>query len=96
VVLQAAREGDAVARALFEQAGTYLGMAVANTLLTIGPQRVVFGGGVSAAGELLLDPMRRFVHQRVHLAPVDQVEFVLAALGDKAGLLGAALWAKGN
>ena len=84
-----------MACALFEQAGTYLGMAVANTLLTIGPQRVVLGGGVSAAGDLLLEPIRRFVRQRVHLAPVDQVEIVLASLGEKAGLLGAALWAKG-
>jgi glucokinase len=96
VVLQAAREGDAVACGIFEQAGTYLGMAVANTMLTISPRRVVFGGGVSAAGELLLEPVRRFVRQRVFLVPVDQVEIVLAALGDKAGLLGAALWAAQN
>jgi glucokinase len=94
VVLQAAREGDAVACGIFEKAGAYIGMAVANTLLTISPRRVVIGGGVSAAGELLLDPIRRFVRQDVHLVPVDQVEIVPAALGDKAGLLGAALWAK--
>jgi glucokinase len=94
VVLQAAREGDALACELFQQAGTYIGMAVANTLLTISPERVVFGGGVSAAGELLLEPVRQFVRQRVHLVPVDCVELVRAALGDEAGLLGAALWAR--
>jgi glucokinase len=94
VVLQAARQGDALACDLFHQAGVYIGMAVANTLHTISPERVVFGGGVSAAGELLLEPVRQTVRQRVHLVPVDRVEIVLAALGDQAGLLGSALWAE--
>jgi glucokinase len=94
MVVQAAKEGDAVAREIFWQAGTYLGMAVANTLLNIGPKRVLFGGGVAEAGELILEPMRQLVHARVRLVPVEQVEFVRVALGDKAGLLGAALWAR--
>ena len=94
IVVQAALKGDAVAKEIFEQAGVYLGMAVANTLLTISPRRVVFAGGAAAAGELLLDPVRRLVHARVHLVPVEKVEFVRATLGDEAGLLGAALWAQ--
>lgn len=94
IVVQAAQQGDAVAKDIFEQAGAYLGMGVANTLLTISPRRVVFAGGAAAAGELLLEPVRRLVRERVHLVPVDQVEFLRAALGDEAGLLGAALWAQ--
>ena len=93
VVLQAARIGDEVARAIFEQAGVYLGIAVANTLLTISPRKVVVGGGVAAAGDLLLDPARRTVRERVFLMPAGQVEIVPAELGDDAGLIGAALWA---
>jgi glucokinase len=91
--VQAAREGDAVAQAIFAQAGAYIGMAVANTILTISPRKVVFGGGVAAAGDLLLDPIRRTVRERVFLVPSDQVVIVPAALGNDAGLIGAALWA---
>ena len=93
VVAQAARAGDAAARAIFEQAGAYVGMAVSNTLLTISPRKVVFGGGVAAAGDLLLEPVRRTVRERVFLMPADQVDIVRAELGDDGGLLGAALWA---
>ena len=93
VVAQAARDGDPFARAIFEQAGTYIGLAVSNTLLTISPRKVVIGGGVAAAGDLLLDPIRRTVRERVFLMPADRVEIVLAELGTDAGIVGAALWA---
>ena len=92
LVLQAAHEGDEVACAILEQAGVYIGLAVSNTILTISPRKVVFGGGVMAAGELLLAPIRRTVRERVFLAPAQQVEIVAAQLGDDAGLIGAALW----
>jgi glucokinase len=94
LVLQAAREGDPFACAIFEQAGVYLGLAIANTLLTISPRKVVLGGGVAAAGDLLLDPIRRTLRERVFLMPADRVEIALAALGPDAGIVGAALWSK--
>jgi glucokinase len=93
VVLEAARAGDEVARAILEQAGTYLGVAVSNTIHTISPRRVVFAGGAMAAGDLLLQPIRRTVRERVFLVPAEQVEIVAAQLGDDAGLIGASLWA---
>ena len=96
LVLQAALDGDRIARDIFEQAGVYIGMAVANTLLTISPRKVVFGGGVSAAGDLLLDAVRRTVRERVFLMPAGQVDICLAELGGDAGLIGAALWATTN
>jgi glucokinase len=93
LVLQAALDGDGIARDIFELAGSYIGMAVANTLLTISPRKVVFGGGVMAAGDLLLDAVRRMVRERVFLMPAGQVDICLAELGGDAGLIGAALWA---
>lgn len=93
VILEAAQQGDAVARRIFERAGEYIGMAVSNTLLTISPRKVVIGGGVAAAGDLLLEPIRRTVRTRVFLMPQHEVEILPAALGDDAGLIGAALWA---
>ena len=61
----------------------------------ISPQRVIFGGGVSQAGDLLLRPIVQTVNERVHVIPIRKVEFVLAELGINGGLLGAhRRWAK--
>ncbi len=93
VIAQAAREGDAIARDIYGRAGFYIGIAVASVLAAIGPRKVIIGGGVAQAGDLLLDPIRRTVTDRVHVMPVEQVAIVPAALGTNAGLIGAALWA---
>lgn len=92
-IYKAAIQGDELAREIYEQAGFYIGVAVSNTLAAIGPRKVVIGGGVAQAGDLLLEPIRRTVKERVHIMPVDQVEIVPAQLGPNAGLIGAALWA---
>jgi glucokinase len=94
VVVQAAREGDPIAMAILQRAGMYLGIAVGNILGVISPQRVIFGGGVSVAGEVLLAPIVQTIKERVHVVPLDKVQFVLAELGINGGLVGAALWAK--
>ena len=79
---------------ILQRVGRYLGIAVGNILGVISPQRVIFGGGVSQAGDLLLRPIVQTVNERVHVIPIRKVEFVLAELGINGGLLGAALWAK--
>ena len=93
VVAEAARAGDRISNEIFEQAGRYLGISIGNILHSVSPQRVILGGGVAQAGELLLDPIRRTLHERVHLMPVNKVEIVQAVLGGNAGLVGAAFWA---
>jgi hypothetical protein len=72
----------------------YLGIAVGNILGVVSPQRVIFGGGVSRAGDLLLRPIVQTVNERVHVIPLTKVQFVLAELGINGGLVGAALWAR--
>jgi glucokinase len=94
VIVQAALEGDPIAQGILQRVGRYLGIAVGNILGVISPQRVIFGGGVSQAGDLLLRPIVQTVNERVHVIPIRKVEFVLAELGINGGLLGAALWAK--
>lgn len=93
-VVQAALEGDSIAKGILQQAGNYLGIAVGNILGVISPQKVIFGGGVSRAGDLLLKPIVQTMNERVHVIPLQKVDFVLAELGISGGLLGAALWAK--
>jgi glucokinase len=93
VICQAASQGDRVAIDIFAQAGEFIGIAVANVLASIGPRKVVIAGGVAAAGELLLAPIRSTVQHRVFIMPVDQVEILQAELGSNAGVMGVALWA---
>ena len=94
VIVQAAKDGDPIAMGILRRAGRYLGIAVGNILGVISPQRIIFGGGVSRAGDLLLTPILETVNERMNVLPVGKVEFVLAELGINGGLIGAALWAR--
>lgn len=94
IIFQAAREGDQVANGILNRVGRYLGIAVGNILGTVSPQRVIFGGGVSRAGDLLLRPIVQTLKERSNVIPADKVQLVLAELGMNGGLIGAALWAK--
>jgi len=91
--LDAARDGDARARDAFATAGRYVGLALAGAVVLLWPERIVVGGGVAAAGHLLLDPIRDELARRACVAP--GVDIVGAALGPGAGAIGAALWAAG-
>jgi glucokinase len=93
LIARAALAGDAIARAIYEKAGFYIGIAVANVCVALGPRKIVIAGGVAQAGDLLLAPIRRTLGERVTMMPIDDVEVLPAALGDDAGVIGAALWA---
>lgn len=94
LVCEAARRGDDAAREIYEFAGKIIGAGIANVITAVTPRRIVIGGGVAAAGELILDPIRRSMRERVFLVDALQVEVVLAQLGNNAGLIGAAVWAR--
>lgn len=94
LIADAALSGDGIAKDIYNRAGFYLGIAIANVLVTASVQRVVIGGGVSAAGDLLLDPIKKTLKERVSIVPIDEVEVVLASLGSDAGLVGTAMWAR--
>ena len=93
-VVAAARTGEPAAVDALARAGALIGIAVANLTIFLTPERVVVGGGVAEAGELLLGPLRDAVRRRAgHVAPLERIEIVPAALGPFAGAIGAALWA---
>ena len=94
LIFEAAREGDEIAREIYEQAGFLIGVGVANVVIAVNPRRVIIGGGVAQAGELLFAPLRRAVRSRLGMMDADQVEIVPAELGTQAGLMGAAAWAR--
>jgi glucokinase len=86
-----ARAGDAAAAAGIERVARYLGIGIANMITVVTPDRVVIGGGISAAADLLFDPIRDEIARRVHTTSVDEVALVVAELGTWAGAIGAAV-----
>lgn len=94
-VVAAARSGDDLALDALRRAAAYLGIAIANLTIFIAPERIVVGGGVAEAGELLFEPLRAEVERRAgQVAPLASIEIVPATLGPDAGAVGAALAAR--
>jgi glucokinase len=89
--VQAARAGDERALSGLADVGRYLGIGIANVIVLLTPERVVLGGGVAGAGELLLRPIRDEIRRRVHVTSWQTIEVVLAQLGTTAGAIGAAI-----
>ncbi len=87
----AAQAGDARALGGLAMVGRYLGIGIANMVTVVSPDRVVIGGGVAAAGDLLLEPIRAELRRRVRTTSLDDVEVVTAELGVWAGAIGAAI-----
>jgi glucokinase len=90
LVTELAYDGDAAAIEVLELIGTRLGVAIASFVNIFNPQVVVIGGGVMAAGDLLLEPARATVAARALTPSRDQVRIVTAAFGVEAGMIGAA------
>jgi len=87
----AARAGDPKALAGLAEIGRYLGIGIASMIAVISPDTVVIGGGIAAAGELLLDPIREELRERVRTTSLDDVSLVTAELGTWAGAIGAGI-----
>jgi glucokinase len=89
--VEAARAGDGRAIEGLARIGRYLGIGIANMVTVLTPERVVIGGGVAGAGELLFEPIRTELAARVRTTSLAQVELVAAELGIWAGAIGAAV-----
>ena len=91
MVTEAAVAGDPLALAAFASVGEWLGIGLANLVAAFDPETVVVGGGLSAAGDLLLEPAREAMRGSLVGAPHRTVPPVVrAALGPEAGAIGAA------
>jgi glucokinase len=90
-ITAAATSGDAQAVTAFEEIGRWLGLGLANLVAAYDPELVVVGGGVSEAGDLLLEPARRALSDSLFASAYrPEVRVVRALLGTDAGLVGAA------
>lgn len=88
-VLDAAKAGDAMALEVVDIVGRYLGLVLSHLTMTIDPERFVIGGGVSKAGQFLIDVIER--HYQIY-TPISKNKGTigLAKLGNDAGIYGAA------
>jgi glucokinase len=91
-VTQAAADGDRAAAAVLEELGWWVAAGLANLTAVVDPARIILGGGLVAAGDLLVAPTRRAYRELVEgSSRRPEVEIVPAALGERAGAVGAAL-----
>ncbi len=90
-VTQAAEEGDPAAIELLAEVGRWLGEGAASVVAVLDPAMIVVGGGVAAAGELLMAPMQEAFRRNLtarRFRPEARIE--LASLGNRAGMIGVA------
>lgn len=84
-----AKKGDKVSKQLVEQFGWYLGLACAQIAQVVDPEAFVIGGGLSKAGDILIDVIKKNYSDKVMFA-LKEREFRLATLGNDAGIYGSA------
>ncbi|MGG3963164.1 MULTISPECIES: ROK family glucokinase [Heyndrickxia] len=89
-VFDFAKAGDALSCEIVDETAKYLGLALASVANTLNPEKIVLGGGVSKAGETLLNPVRAYFLKYAFNTVGKSTKLELATLGNDAGVLGAA------
>jgi glucokinase len=89
-VFEVAAAGDELAGQIVEQTAYYLAVGAMNAMHTIDPDMVVFGGGMTAAGEPFLERIRHHVRELAFPVPAEHTQIRYAQLGTDAGFIGAA------
>lgn len=95
IVAQAAKEGDVVAKRIFTIMGEYVGFGLASVINLLNPERIIIGGGVADAGEIIFEPIRETISKRAMPIAAAAVEIVPARLGNMAGVIGASILIEG-
>ncbi len=76
---------------MLAQTGRHIGVAVTNLVNLLNPQRVIVGGELSSAGDVLLEPIGQMIHQYAIPSAADRVEIVRSELGKRSEVIGAAM-----
>ena len=91
VLSRAARKGDRLSLSIWREVGEWVGIALAGVVNMYNPDRIVIGGGVAGAGELLFRPIRHALKKRALAFPMKKLQVVKAKLGNDAGIIGASV-----
>ena len=92
-ISKAARLGDETSKSIFEQAGMYLGIGISNLAISLDPDIIVIGGGLSNSLDLMMESVNKQIELLVNSYVGPSTLVVKSKLGDDAGLLGAATYA---
>ncbi|MBO4886422.1 MAG: ROK family protein, partial [Clostridia bacterium] len=93
-VIDAAKAGDEAALAVFDEYTEHLAVGMVNIINFIDPEIIAVGGGVSAAGEFLIKPVREKLAKKIFYKTMPYARVELATLGNDAGIIGAAMLGK--
>lgn len=88
-IFDAAKKGDKFSMDLVDYEAEYLAMGIGNILNIINPEKVVLGGGVAMAGDILLSPMKKKLEKYALGVTLENLEIVQGVLGNEAGIKGA-------
>ena len=91
IVAQAALQGDVVAKQIYRKMGEIIGIGLTSVINLLNPERVIIGGGVADAGDILINPIKETIQKRAMPIQAASVEIVHAQLGNTAGVIGASL-----
>lgn len=91
IVCEAAKAGDVVAQRIFSIIGEYIGIGMAGVVNLLNPEKIIIGGGVADAGDLLFNPIIKAIKERAMKISGETVQVVPAQLGNTAGVIGASL-----
>jgi len=95
-IYRRAKAGEDTARRAFAQAGFYLGIGLGILINLLNPAKILLGGGVMTTGEYLLEPTVAEARRRSYRQTFESCSIERASLGNDAGLIGAASWARTN
>jgi glucokinase len=94
-IAKAAQVGDALAIEALGRAGYFVGIGLANYLLTFNPSIIILGGGVSRSGLAFFDPLRKSMREHLYRPEyAENLVLTTVQLGDDAGLLGSLVLAR--
>jgi glucokinase len=91
-----AKRGDPAAEESFRKNGYYLGIGLGTIINLLNPESILIGGGVVSAGKYILRPAVEEARRRSHRVSFSCCRIRKASLGNDAGLIGAAAWARAN
>lgn len=90
LVFNLAGKGDELANKVIDKVTLYLGLALAHLTNGLNPEKIIIGGGVSKAGELLLLPLKEHFERFIFPRSIKGLELAIATLGNEAGVIGGA------
>ena len=93
-VIEAVRRDDRLAVEIWDETCRFLAIGIGNIITLLAPEALIIGGGVSMAGDLLFEPLRRLLPQFVSMIPADKINVIPAELGGESGVCGALVLAK--